>query len=207
MNIWELDKLYVFIMFVVPGFVSLKFYDLLFPNIVKDSSKQVIDAVTYSCLNYAILFLFIVKVEKSSLSTSHTNLYLFFYFFVIFIFPLVIVLIWKWLRSTDFVQKNAPHPTAKPWDYVFSQRKTYWVKVVLKNGTVIGGRYSNQSFASSAPAIEQLYLEESWILNNNGGFLRKKNNTAGVIVLSSEISYLELRNEGENHGKRKATTE
>jgi hypothetical protein len=193
-NIWDLDKLYVFIMFVVPGFVSLKAYDLLFPNLIKDSSKQVIDAVTYSCLNYAFLFFFILKVEKSSLSTTHPNLYFFFYFFVLFISPLIIVFIWKWLRSTNFVQKNAPHPTAKPWDYVFAQRKSYWVKVVLKDGTVIGGRYSNKSFASSTPAPEQIYLEETWVLNENGGFERAKNDTAGVIILSSNISHIEFRN-------------
>lgn len=194
MDIWGLDKIYVFIMFVVPGFVCLKTYELLIPSPVKDTSKQIIDAVAYSCLNYAFLFFFIVKVENSSLATTHLNLYFIFYFFVILIFPFIIVLIWKWLRSTAFVQKNTPHPTAKPWDYVFAQRRSYWIKVVLKDGTVIGGRYSSKSFASSAPAPEQIYFEETWVLNENGGFVRAKNNTAGVLILSNDISHIELRN-------------
>ena len=49
------------------------------------------------------------------------------------------------------------------------------------------------SFASSAPAEEQIYLEETWVLNEKGGFERKKNTTAGVIILASEISHIELR--------------
>lgn len=184
-------------MFVVPGFVSLKTYELLFPSQHKESSKQIVDAISYSCLNYAFLFFLILKVEQSCLAKIHQNLYFFFYFFVLFIFPVILVFIWKWLRSTNFVQKNVPHPTEKPWDYVFSQRKSFWVKVVKNDGTVIGGRYSGNSFASSAPSSEQLYIEESWVINENGGFERAKKNSAGVIVLSSEISHIELRNYGE----------
>ena len=40
------------------------------------------------------------------------------------------------------------------------------MKVILKDGTLIAGKYAGNSFASSAPADEQLYLEETWILND-----------------------------------------
>lgn len=197
MNIWDLDKLFLFIMFVVPGFISLKAYELLVPGQSKDSSKQIVDAITYSCINYALLFFFILKVEQSGYYTTHPNLYYLFYFFVLFLSPILLVLGWKWIRSTNIAQKNAPHPTAKPWDYVFSQRKSYWVKVVKNDGTVIGGKYSDKSFASSAPAPEQIYLEESWIINDKGGFERVKNDSAGVIILTGDISHIELRNYGD----------
>lgn len=65
MNIWDLDKLFLFVMFVVPGFISLKAYELFVPGQPKDSSKQIIDVITYSCINYALLFFFILKVENS----------------------------------------------------------------------------------------------------------------------------------------------
>jgi len=197
LNIWDLDKLFLFIMFVVPGFISLKAYELFIPSQPKDSSKQIIDAITYSSINYALLFFFIVKVELSGYYTTHQNLYYLFYFSVLFLSPVVLVLIWKWIRSTNIAQKNAPHPTGKPWDYVFSQRKSYWVKVVKNDGTVIGGKYSEKSFASSAPASEQIYLEEAWVINDNGGFERVKNNSAGVIILTDDISHIELRNYGD----------
>ncbi|NQY65229.1 MAG: hypothetical protein HRT38_16215 [Alteromonadaceae bacterium] len=197
MNIWEIDKLFLFIMFVIPGFVSLKAYELMFPSQIKDSSKQIIDAVTYSCINYAFLFFIILKVENSLLKVVHENFYLLFYFFVMFISPILIVFFWKWVRQTDFALKNAPHPTLKPWDFVFMQRKPYWVKVTLKDGNVVGGIYSGKSFVSSSPAKEQLYLEESWIINDKGGFERAKNNSAGIIIISDEILYVELRKYGE----------
>lgn len=193
MNIWELDKLYLFILFVVPGFIALKTYELCFPNIQKDSSKQLIDAVTYSCVNYAFMFIFIRWVEMSEMQTQSPNLYVLFYFFVIFISPILLVLSWRNVRSTNLVQSKAPHPTGKPWDYVFSQREPYWVKVTLKDGQILGGLYSSKSFASSNPEPEQIYLEQTWVLDKDGAFERAKNDTAGILILSAEISHVELR--------------
>lgn len=193
MNIWDIDKLALFIAFVIPGFISIKAYQLAFPGTDRATSVQLIDAVAYSSINYALLIFPIISIESGNLRDTCKFLYYLFYVFVLFLAPIIWVLIWKYLRTRDFFQRNAPHPTAKPWDYVFAQRKPYWIKVTLKDGTVIAGRYADKSFASSAPAPEQIYLEETWVLNDKGGFERAKNNTEGVIILSSEISHIELR--------------
>lgn len=198
MNIWELDKLILFILFVVPGFVAIKAYEVLIPSQMKDSSKQIVDAITYSCINYALLFVPMMMVEKSNLSAEYPYSHYAFYFFVIFVSPILLVFSWKWLRTTNLAQNNAPHPVLKPWDYVFMQRRFYWVKVILKNGDVIGGLYRNKSFASSYPAPEQIFLEQTWIIGEKGGFERPKNDSAGIIILSDEIAYIELRNYSES---------
>ncbi len=192
MDIWEIDKLILFIAFVIPGFISIKAYQLFFPGIARNSADQLIDAIAYSSINYALLILPIYWIESSSWKSNCAVLYYFFYIFVFFLAPIIWVWIWKFLRTRDFVQNNIPHPTERPWDYVFSQRKPYWVKVKLKDGTVIAGLYSEKSFASSAPAPEQIYLEEYWLLNDKNGFDRPKKLTEGVIILSSEIVYIEL---------------
>lgn len=192
MNIWELDKLYLFIAFIIPGFIGLKAYDLFVPGNEKDSSKQIIDAIALSCLNYAILLWPILMVESSELKIDSKNLYALFYMIVLFLAPVIWAFAWKNLRETQFLQKNAPHPTKKPWDYVFSKRKPYWVIVTLKDGTKVGGKYDSKSFASSTQADEQLYLEECWKLNEDGGFDRPRNTSEGIIILSSEMATIEL---------------
>lgn len=193
MDIWQSDKLAMFLLFVVPGFISIKCYQLAFPGTVRATSEQLIDAVAYSSINYALLFVPFMLVKKLALASSYPLVYYLFYFFAIFVAPILWVLIWKLMRASSFMQRTAPHPTAKPWDFVFQKRKWYWVKVTLANGTVIGGRYAGNSFASSAPAPEQMYLEECWVLGEKGQFFRKKNQTAGVLILSKEISHIELR--------------
>ena len=198
MNIWDENKLVFFVAFVVPGFIAIKVYDLLSPSRTIDSSKQVIDAVSYSCINYAILFWPIYFIEGNSFNESHPNLYAAFYMFVLFVFPIIIVFVWKYLRELEFIQRFVPHPTLKPWDFVFAQRGTYWIIVTLKNGEKIGGMYGPNSFASSAPAEEQIYLEEQWVLNGQGGFERAVEQTSGIIILSSEILSVELIHSGES---------
>jgi len=62
----------------------------------------------------------------------------------------------------------------------------------IKKCSKIGGKFAEKSFASSTPAEEQIYLEEVWLLNDKGGFDRPKNETEGIIIMSSEISYVEF---------------
>lgn len=192
MNIWEVDKIFLFIAFVIPGFISIKAFELFYPAQIKDSSKQIVDAVAYSCINYALLLLPVYWIENSVLNKVNPTLYVLFYVFVLFIAPLLWAFIWKKLRESQIIQNNSPHPTGKPWDYVFSQRKSYWVIVTLKDNVKIGGKYSSKSFASHSPSIEQIYIEESWKLNDDDMFERAHNESEGVIILSSEISYIEL---------------
>jgi hypothetical protein len=199
MNIWDIDKLILFIAFVIPGFISIKTYSLLYPGLQQDSTKQLVDAVAYSSLNYAILLWPIQLIELNSIKINHPGLYSFFFFVVLFMAPIVWVVLWKVVRSTKLFQNVAPHPTQKPWDFVFSKRKPYWIKVTLKDGIQIAGKYAGESFASSSPAVEQLYLEETWILNDKGGFMRAKKRTAGVLIMASDISFVELMDyEGSN---------
>lgn len=193
MDIWETSKLFLFIAFAVPGFISLKSYEILCPSSIKSSSDRLIDAVAYSCINYAILFLPIRWVESSGAFDRCPAGYYIFYLFVFVFAPYLWALMWKKIRASEFFQRNAPHPVEKPWDYLFGQRKCYWVKVTLTDGTVIAGRYGTKSFASSTPADEQVYLEEKWILGSEGEFLRKVDRTTGIIILSKNISHLELR--------------
>jgi hypothetical protein len=192
LDIWDIDKIFLFVAFVIPGFISIKAYELIIPSERKNSSDQLIDAVTYSCINYALLLWPILSIESSLFSTAHPTMYKLFYCAVLFVFPILWVLIWRWMRTHDFFQKNAPHPTSKPWDFVFAQRQSYWVIITLKNGNKVAGKYSANSFTSSAPAKEQIYLESAWVLNEDGGFERERDNSAGILILGDEISTLEL---------------
>lgn len=195
MDIWQADKLILFIAFVVPGFVSLKTYGLLVPSLRSNEvSQQLIDAIAYSSINYAILFWPIYEIEAHGFYATHPTGYILFYVLVLFIAPIVWPFLLKWIRTIEFFQNKFHHPTAKPWDYVFSQHKPFWVIVSLKDGKQIAGLYGGNSFASGAPFAEQLYLEEAWIMNEFGGFERRRVNTAGIIILSSEIATVELFN-------------
>lgn len=201
MDIWSLDKLVLFLAFVIPGFISIKFYALNISGSTSDATKQLLDAVSYSAINYALCLPAIIFVENSTLSESCPYFYGFFYFFVVFISPLVICMIWLKLRNWKFLSRFISlHPNGSPWDYFFSQgpgSKECWVKVTLKNGDVLGGYYGLTSFASSSPMPQQLYLEETWVVKKNGEFKRAVNRTAGILIMPEEISYIEFKTLGD----------
>lgn len=125
MDIWEANRLVLFISFVIPGFVSLKTYQLIQPGAYEGTSERLVDAVAYSCINYAILFWPVVAVEQSELIIRSQALYYLFYVVVLFLAPIAWAVGWRFLRTREFFQRNAPHPTSKPWDYFFGQRKSY----------------------------------------------------------------------------------
>lgn len=192
MDIWEADKLVLFIAFVVPGFISLKTYALLQPTDVKDTSQQLVDAVAYSCINYALMLAPMYAVEQGNLKLLHPEAYVAFYVLVVLVAPMCWAWSFLWLRKTQLFQRSIAHPTGKPWDYVFSRRIPYWVIATLADGRKVAGKYDQRSFASSAPAPEQIYLEEAWVLSDGGGFERPRVGTAGIIILAKEIVTLEL---------------
>lgn len=207
MDVWNFNALALFIAFVIPGFISLKTYQLLFPSESRSSDKLLIDAIAYSSINYAILLWPIYAIETHNIRALHPTAYVLFYVFALLIAPVIWVLLFKKVRTTQIAQSTLPHPTSRPWDYVFGQRRPYWIVVTLKNGRSIGGRYDTSSFASSAPAPEQLYLEESWVLNEDGGFERPRSETGGVLILSSEIVTVEFFcvRYGEDNAREKTT--
>jgi hypothetical protein len=192
MDIWDANKLITFIAFAIPGFVALKAYDALAPRPPRDASQQLIDAVAYSCVNYAVMLLPILWVERAELRTSHPTGYVLFWVSVVLISPVILACVTRWARTWRWVQRFLPHPMGKPWDYVFSKRESYWVIVTMKDGTRVAGRYDSSSFASGCPDPEQIYLQEAWVMNDDGGLERQRKNTKGIIILGSEMSTVEL---------------
>ncbi len=192
MEIWEVDKLILFLVFFVPGFVSLKVYDLLIPGEQRDFSKSLFEVIAYSALNYAVLSWLIVWIYSENFYQTHRVWFFVFVVLIMFAFPtawpVFYTQLWKWKSISKFII----HPFKKPWDYVFSKGEPYWVIIHLKNGRKIGGKFDSKSFASSFPAEEQIYLEEVWELDEKEKFRKPILRSAGMIVFSNEILAIEL---------------
>jgi len=43
MDIWQIDKLVLFLVFFIPGFISIRVYDSLVPSERRDLSKSLFD--------------------------------------------------------------------------------------------------------------------------------------------------------------------
>lgn len=105
---------------------------------------------------------------------------------------------WAWLRRglsperedrvLQFLLGRAPAPRA--WDNLFSDRPNLYVRIETTDGTPLGGRFADNSYAGGFPHEPDLYLEEEWALDEDG------NLTQGlgypVYIPSGQIARMEI---------------
>ncbi|CAM6751292.1 DUF6338 family protein [Enterobacter hormaechei] len=192
MDILEKGKLFLFVLFIMPGFISMRVYRLFHPAPDNDTSKILIDVVSYSCINYSFLLIPIYLIEINGVFFTHPFLYYLFYFLVLIIIPVLLPILLLKARQSPRIRQKLPHPMARAWDYFFSTNQCCWVLVTLKNGKKYGGLYSYNSFATSRPEPEQLYLEKHWALDEEGDFDHELTDTLGILILTNEIESVEF---------------
>ena len=192
MDIFAIDKLRLFFFFFVPGFISVKIYDLMVPGERRDFSKDLLEVVAYSAINFAALSWLIFFINSNNFYANHKGWYYLFTFLVMFIIPLMWPFLFIKIASWPRIAKYILHPIPKPWDYVFGKRKSFWTIVHLKNGKRIGGIYSTKSFASSYPVKEQIYLEQVWKLDEKGAFVKAIDRSDGIVIIGDEIVAIEF---------------
>jgi len=192
MDIWQPDKLVLFLVFFIPGFISIKVYDLLVPSERRDFSKSLFEAIGYSSLNFAVLSWLIILIHSKSFYSNNKAWYLIILFLIICVVPVLWPILYLKLSSWRPIAKYVIHPFPKPWDYLFSKREAFWVIVHLKDGRRIGGKFATNSISSSFPSEEQIYLEEVWKLSETGEFEKPIERSRGIIILGKEISSVEF---------------
>ena len=192
MDIWNVDKLTLFLVFFLPGFISMKVYDLMVPGEPRDVSKSLFEAISYSTLNFGALFWLIAFIQRGDFYQKHFILYSLSIVVIMVIVPACWPFVYLKLSTWRPIARHFVHPIRKSWDYVFGKRDPFWIIVHLQNGQRIGGRFDIESFASSDPAEEQIYLEEVWVLDEEGRFLSPVERSRGIIVMRDEIRAVEL---------------
>ncbi len=192
MNPFSSETLRLILLFFVPGFISMKVYDLLIPSDKPDFSKSLLEAVSFSCVNFAMTYWAIVAIHSNNFQNNNPFCYYISSILILFVTPILWPLIYLKILSFSFFKNRTIHPIPKPWDYVFSQQKPYWVIVHLKDGRRIGGLYGANSFASSYPANEQIYLEEVWKLDETGKFIERIDRSGGILLSKEDFEAIEL---------------
>lgn len=204
-DILTTDKLLLFLLFIVPGFISIKIYSLLVPSDRRKWSESLIEAISYSCINFAVLFWPALTINKGEFAQNHPVWYYILTIFILFVFPAVWPVAGKSVLSSKFLKGKVLHPTPKAWDYFFALGKPCWVLIHLKDGELIGGLYSKDSFSSSYPNGEDIYLEEVWKVDEKGAFVERVSQTSGMWIDKNYFDYLEFfalaKEEGDTNGE------
>jgi len=192
MDIWEINKLVLFLLFFIPGFISMKVYQLLIASDKIKFSDAIAEAVGYSSLNFAFFSWLIILIHKDNFPETHPFYYYLLSFIIIFITPILWTILYLYISRLKRFKNYLISPIKSAWDYYFDQRKSCWIIINLKTGEKIGGVYGAQSFSSSYPNKEQIYIQELWEVDKDGRFIKKYNRTNGILVSLEETKSVEF---------------
>ena len=194
MDLKSTNDVILFILFFIPGFIMMQVYNLHIAREKIDFSKGLLEAVTFSCINYALCSPLIIWILSNNIATSCTEWFLLLTFVILFILPIFFVKLYLKIIKSKWALKNSIIDVNKSaWDSHFSKRKVYWVVVTLKDGKKIGGCYKEESFAASYPS-KDIYISELWKLKPDGSFDKKVDRTCGILIMEEELQTIEFLN-------------
>jgi len=66
------------------------------------------------------------------------------------------------------------------------------VQAVLQDGSVVGGVFGRDSFASSYPEPGHIYIQELWQIDAQGHFVSPMNGSPGILLRPDDYRYLKV---------------
>ena len=192
MDSLSLDKIPLLLIFFVPGFISLKVFDLLVPGEKRNWQGALFEAVGFSCINFALTFWVFFLINSADFYRRQRFWYYLIHFGILFILPIVWAILLNALLKLNFFVGKIVELIPTAWDYFFSQRKACWILIRLKSGDLIGGLYGVGSFSANFPYNQDIYISEVWKISETGQFLERIPQTKGTWIPKASIELMEF---------------
>jgi Family of unknown function (DUF6338) len=180
------QALVLLLFLLVPGFIFIRVFDNLLPGRLRSFSQQVIDIL---CWSFTILALWLFPALIVFGLSQRVSGWLFHLLLSALILlgvfgtPILLAYIFYRLELRGTLKNWGTHPTPSSWDWFFSNRKgNHYVRFHLKQGTQLGGYFGENSFATSSPEPQEIYVEEVWRLDEDGRFVERVEGTDGAMV-------------------------
>jgi hypothetical protein len=181
--------------FVVPGFLAIVAFDAVVTRISRDTPRIVLEAIAVSLGFWLVTAPLHIWTLQRGYFETHVVFTAFLYSLgAILLPPAAGLAIANWIRRHPRLLSalGIRPPAPRAWDYYFGRGGHTFVIVTLTDGSRLCGLWSDQSFASSYPATEDLYLEALVQLDASGHIGEYVSYTQGAWVPGSAIKTLEF---------------
>lgn len=185
------DKIGLFIILFLPGFISVKVHRLLIADEKYDFSKNLFEIVGYSLINFILSsWLIALNVLSDWIWTRSWGFWL-SSILILTIFPIFWPIILNKFLQLKSIKQYVVSNSKSAWDFHFTKREGAWIIVHLKDGRKVGGKFGSKSFAAPYPCKESIYLEELWNLDKDK-FISQVPRTNGILIISDDIFAIEF---------------
>lgn len=157
----KIEYLLVFSGFVLPGAISMYVYGLKVPQQDHSLKDKVLEAICFSVLNFLVLIWLIRFLFEPNFLTVRPfeSWCIVVVSFVVMpaFWPFALVWILRGAERLKWIKVRA----RTAWDDFFgTERRGFWIQAVLMDGKVLGGRFSQESYASAFPDPGHLFIQE-----------------------------------------------
>jgi len=190
----KLDALISYAIILLPGFVSLRAYSLLIPLAPRELKEIMIDLLMYGSVNAALNLPILVAFDSAMRKSAWTEGAVLFSAF--FLIPTLVGCAVAKLRQSELLTRlGFLHPVPKAWDYLFRMRRPGLILITLKDGRMVGGYFGLNSFASSFPNEEDMYVEKVCLVDSQSGqMIGFVPNSNGMHIKRSDCDVVEFIN-------------
>ncbi|MET0435757.1 MAG: DUF6338 family protein [Cellulomonas sp.] len=108
-------------------------------------------------------------------------------------------------RTPPALRRGRPldHPPSA-WDRAFGGAPRGWVRVRFADGRWLGGWYGDDSFATTHPHPPELFVEEGWVVGDDGTFSDVVHAPGGMVIRCADavaVDFLPCRREDRTGGR------
>jgi hypothetical protein len=191
------NQILVLLVFIIPGFILIRVKRLAYPKTEESAAMIALDSLALSSVVHALCSpLWYWAYVSRSYATSRV-LFGAQVFAILFVVPLFLGLLLNWLAATGKARwlrefLYIPHPDPTAWDYHFRRGRAYWVWLTFKNGQVMAGLFGPNSYASSFPYQQDLYVEKLLSLDERGKAKELIDDSAGAIIRMNDLDRIEF---------------
>ncbi len=191
----QLSQEYVirFLLFVLPGFISVKVYSLFAAVETRSAAALAFEALAFGVLNAFVFFplTLLLQLDQATL-LAHPVYGMMGLAFALIVLPALwgwgFYRLLRWLGEQGLILSRAH----TGFDYLFGQRKPCWLILHLADGGRVGCFFGDMSYASLYPHSGHLYCEEVWELGDDGSFVRPVPRTGGMIFRPDSYRLVEV---------------
>jgi hypothetical protein len=190
----NIQTLGFFTFYLVPGVIATFVYNFFIRSSLTKYADYLIELLVFGVFYHALFFWLIADVNSPDI-TSNQFLYNFLTLLTIFVIPSLLGYLAAFViqsRILRRITRTATHPTPMAWEHVLGKNKPYYIIFHLKSGQKLGGLYSGESFASSFPQAQEIYVQELYHVTERGKFDNKVERTEGAIIRFDECSFIEF---------------
>jgi hypothetical protein len=191
------EQVLAFSVLIVPGFISLRVYEMRRGGEGRKANESLVDVIVYSFATDVVTFgaLAMVAAVVPTAAQAVTKAIVGFVGFAVL--PVVLAVVWFDFRERMVSSGIVPDSAANSWDVLLQRASREGVDVAvlltLRDGRKIGARLRDSVLTFSRAAGDDLILDEVWTIDQERAtFIGAVRGSFGMVVHKADCETIEV---------------